>query len=231
MALLCFSVFWRQQSFGRWQILGHVFEPRLPGGRGKRGKADLHCSSVLYNNIYQGALNVRMFLRSRNWKALKKMVDKPVLNCHPTIVPLWIRDSENQDKFLPRIAEFWVSLILYQNVACCTTFYDTHLWKWVWMKTHLHIQGWVTTVIFENEAKDKSAIAFCLMSLSWSLIRKGQNNWTLLLNLAQLTNVPHLKGLTFSALPLSPYFRGRRPFSSCTNLWGLVYLSCYLAPR
>ena len=46
VALLCFSVFWRQQSFGRWQILGHVFEPRLPGGRGKRGKADLHCSSV-----------------------------------------------------------------------------------------------------------------------------------------------------------------------------------------
>ena len=54
---------------------------------------------------------------------------------------------------------------------------------------------------FENEAKDKSAIAFCVMSLSWCLFRKGQNNWTLLLNLAQLTNVPHLKGLIFSVLP------------------------------
>ena len=69
------------------------------------------------------------------------------------------------------------------------------------MKTHLYIQGWVPTVVFENEAKDKSAIAFCLMSFSWSLFRKGQNSWTLLLNVAQLTNAPHLKGLTFSALP------------------------------
>lgn len=159
-----------------------------------------YIAQVFYN-IYQDALNVRMFLRSRNWNALKKMVDKPVLNCHPTMVPLWIRDSENRDKFLPRIAEFWVPLILYQNVACCTTFYDIHVWKWVWKKIHLHIQGWVLTVVFENEAKDKSAIASCLMSLSWSLFRKGQNNWTLLLNVAQLTNVPRLKGLTFSALP------------------------------
>ena len=159
-----------------------------------------YIAQVFYN-IYQDALNVRMFLRSRNWNALKKMVDKPVLNCHPTMVPLWIRDSENRDKFLPRITEFWVPLILYQNVACCTTFYDIHVWKWVWKKIHLHIQGWVLTVVFENEAKDKSAIASCLMSLSWSLFRKGQNNWTLLLNVAQLTNVPRLKGLTFSAFP------------------------------
>ena len=142
------------------------------------------------------------------------------------MVPLWIRDSENQDKFLPRIVQFWVSLILYKNVACCTTFHGIRVWKWVWMKTHLHIEGWVPTVVFENEV-----IAFCLMSLSWSVFRKGQNNWALLLNLAQLTNVPHLKGLTFSASPWSPYFRGRRPFSPCTSLWGLLYILCYLSPR
>ena len=33
-----------------------------------------YISQVLYN-IYQDAVNVTMFLRSRNWKALKRTVD------------------------------------------------------------------------------------------------------------------------------------------------------------
>lgn len=37
-AMFLFSDFWRQQSFGRWQVLSHVFEPRLPSGRGEWGK-------------------------------------------------------------------------------------------------------------------------------------------------------------------------------------------------